>query len=295
MKKGSWSMEKVLIADSTSYNVTDQVRSYLGDSGELKRVTVFFDNSNFLLTQYQLMSPWVHMVLEFENREIQIEPINCGYVGAGPNASIRLMKTLGLSEWYIEPLFYGNTALSFAVEQDRISQLNTYQLFYEKQSSCYYKKEALKNQIKLYPNVDVKIEERLVRMYNPQRTNWMGFLNLLNYMDNIQMEYYIGDSSPLDNGLSIMGGTRSGFENGIDIKGTIHSNLYLKGDNFSVSCLIDREYEMEVIEAVYLALTGKKLSIEAGRKKASWIKRILHQEKEQEVYDKILINDVRKG
>lgn len=288
-------MKKVLI-EGNSDTVVEQVKKCLDGDSKLKHVTVFYDPNNFLLTNYKLLSPWVHMVLEFENQEIQIEEINCGYKGSGPGASVDLMESLGLSRKQMQLLVFGNTALAFSVNQDVIYNLNTDLLFYQQQPVCY-KEGALRNKIQINDNVDVSLDERLVRLYNPQRTNWMGFLNLLSYMENIQMEYYIGKNSPLDSGIYVGGGDGSGFRKGmgnVDLEGTIHSNLYLTGDNFSVSCLIDREYEVEVIEAVYLALTGKKLSIRTSNREEGWFRKVFHSSKEQEIYERILINNVRK-
>ncbi len=285
-------MEKVLIEANSSYEAAEKAEKYFSECGKIRHVTIFFDNSNFLITKYDVLSAWVHMVLEFDDLEMQVEALNCGYVGAGPNCTIRLLKRLGLPEMQLTPLIHENHAISFRVLGGEIRELNTYQLFYDVQPSCY-KSNSLRNKIHLNENVDVDLQEKLIRFYNPQRTNWMGFLNLLNYMENIEFEYYIGEKSLLDRGLYIGSG---GFRNGVknkDVKGTVHCNMYLTGTNFSVSCLIDREYEVEVIEAVYLALTGKKLVIQNIRKH-NWITQLLHREEKMELTDRIVINDTRR-
>lgn len=239
-------MEKVLIEASSSYEAAEKAEKYFSECGKIRHVTIFLDNSNFLITKYEVLSAWVHMVLEFDDLEMQVEALNCGYVGAGPNCAIRLLKRLGLPEMQITQLIHENQAISFGVLGGEIYELNTYQLFYDVEPICY-KNNALRNMIHRNENVDVDLQEKLVRFYNPQRTNWMGFLNLLNYMENIEFEYYIGEKSLLDKGLYIGSG---GFRNGVknkDIKGTVHCNLYLTGTNFNVSCLIDALFDTYVI------------------------------------------------
>lgn len=295
MQKGLWSMERILITGSSN-TVTSQVERHLDRSGALQKVTAFYDNYNFLLTQYELLSPWVHMVLEFENLELQIEAANCGYRGGGPSESVRLMEMLGLSKEYAEPLFFGHRALSFDLNNGVPHCLNTYQLFYSGGRVCCYKKSELVNKIVCDGNVEVVLQEKKVRFYNPQRTNWRGFINLLAYMDNIKMEYYIGENSPLDRGLYFggdFGDVLMGRSNPPDIKGAPHSNLYLRGDNFNISCFIDRQCEIQVIEAVHLALTGKPLFERQKISWKSWMKKIFSHKEEKEIFKVIMIKDTK--
>jgi len=88
----------------------------------------------------------------------------------------------------------------------------------------------------------------------------------------------------------------------MNITGIEHVNLLLEGSNFRVVCFIDRACENEVIEAVYLTLTGKRLfgsdSIEQKviiKKKfkiknlfVAWCKDV------KEKYDRINIQDLRR-
>lgn len=288
-------MEKKLIKGSSD-TVGEQLEEYLNESGELRHVTIFFDISNFLLTEYELLSEWVHMVLSFDNIEIQIESANCGYGGGGPNAAVGVLVRLGFPREYVKTLVFTNPALSFDVYQGMISQINTFQLFCENTPSRSCDVEKMANKIVRDRSVEVFLEEKKVRFYNPQRTHWMGFLNLLSYMKNIRMEYYIGEKSPLDGELYIGGAfgnlLRTGSNNP-DIQGTVHCNLYLQGDNFSVACLIDRQCEMAVIRAVYLALTGEKLP---GKKisKQRGVMRLFCKKSDAEVYERIEINSVKE-
>ena len=94
--------------------------------------------------------------------------------------------------------------------------------------------------------------------------------------------------------------SRIGYDK-LNITGIEHVNLLLEGSNFRVVCFIDRACENEVIEAVYLALTGKRLfgsdSIEQVIiKKKLKIKNLLVVwcKDVKEKYDSINIQDLRR-
>lgn len=253
-------MKRILISES-SHKVPAQVTKIKESSGELKHVTVFFENCNFITKKYHLLSGGVHMILEFENIEVQIESANCGYAGGEPNAAVDVLTGLGMEKKIIEELIFYNDAVDLRIKDGHIGRIDTTVLFYPSIRKSGTDRSQY-NKIECDKNVLIDLENRKVLIYNPQRTCWNGFLNLLSYMDNIKFEYYIGPNSPLEGGLYI----GKGFDRELrwsydrpDIEGTEHVNLCLYGNNFSVVCLIDREYEAEVIEAVYLALTGKRL------------------------------------
>lgn len=97
--------------------------------------------------------------------------------------------------------------------------------------------KGLCDKIREDQNVSVKIVDREVQIYNPQRTCWNGFLNLLSYMEHMEMEYYIGDNSPLECGLYLEKKFLADLHtehDEMDIKGIEHVNLLLEGSNFRV-------------------------------------------------------------
>lgn len=202
-------------------------------------------------------------------------------------------------------LIFYNDAVSFGVLEGCIlyHTIDTSYLFYPLVRYSENEKR-LCNKILEDRNVSVKIVDREVQIYNPQRRCWKGFLKLLSYMEHIEMEYYIGDNSPLEGGLYLgkvfFADSRIGYDK-LDITGIEHVNLLLEGSNFRVVCFIDRACENEVIESVYLALTGKRLfgsdSIEQVIiKKKLKIKNLLVVwcKDVKEKYDSINIQDLRR-
>ena len=104
--------------------------------------------------------------------------------------------------------------------------------------------------------------KRKIRFFNPQRHDMVAFFRLLNGMSNKEMEYYIGEECPLEEGLYIGREVKENFfglNDATDLKGVEHVNLVISGDECKVVCLIDRDEEMQTISMIYRTLMGKDL------------------------------------
>ena len=253
-------MDKILISGNP-YEAIAGVKEKVSDTACLKRVTVFFDNANFLITKYQPLTNAVFLILEMEDgTEVHIESANCGYVGGGPHATVSILEIFGLKD--VERLVENYDALRFEVSDKKIVKgtINTSYLFFPAIRRDE-RDRAFLNKIRTGRNVDVDLENRKVMFYNPQRNCWNGFLNMLSYMENIIFEYYIGLRSPLEDGICMDADMKAYMSRlrGTDVDGLKHVNLVLSGSNFSASCFIDSRDEIAAIEAVYMSLTGKRL------------------------------------
>lgn len=296
-------MEKILISGSSNI-VVKEIEARISELANIKYVTVFFENENFLITKYRPLSNGVCLIIELDDRtELHIEGGNCGYGGGGPHATLNILRLFGLQETYLEELIFGNDAVRFSVEDHQIitSTIDTSYLFYPGIRETD-KDKSMRNKIRTDENVDVDLEKAKIMIYNPQRNCWNGMLNLLSYMDDIEFEYYIGSYSPLEGGLYLgknFNGALQGRCNRPDMKGVEHVNLVLQGAGFKVICLIDRMDEREVIESVYLSLTGKRLfgDGESDFSMGSVCRRLVKSLKGQpkELYDKMHIVNKRLG
>lgn len=261
-------MEKKRLIKGYSSQVLSEINQIKDDYTALSKVTVFFVNANFLITEYRPLSESVHLILEFEDgKELHVESASCGYGGAGPNATIAILELFGIEKSQTTALIYYNYALRFSVDKGAVLHysLRSPELF---QPSDNYETKlkgdgnSLQNKITLSRNVLVDFQNWKVTFFNPQRICWKGFLNLSSYLKNKEFEYYIGDNSPLEGRFFIGKGFNDGLRighNKPDVEGAEHVNLVLHGSNFRLVCLIDRSCEMQVIEAAFLALTGKRL------------------------------------
>lgn len=298
-------MEKILI-QGTSSDAEKKIKELIKETWHLKYVTVFFEKANFLVTKYIPLSNSVHLILEMEDEtEIHIEAANCGYGGTGPNTTLDILELFGLNRREMEEVIYINDAVKFSVKDGKViwSTLDTEYLFYPRIREGR-DLVAFYNKIPVDKNVRIDLEKKKVWVFNPQRVCWNGFLNLLTYMEELEMEYYFGKESLLENGLYLGEGFNKELMRGTenpDICGVEHVNLILYGANFRVVCLIDREYEEEVVEALYLGLTGKRLFkrkkdlIGNERCGIREILKVLFEDKEDKVYDKVKIKRRKLG
>lgn len=250
-------VHKRLIARSTV--MREEIESVQKEYSVLSNVTIFFHNENFLITKYKPLSNDVRMILEFKDGgQLHIEGTNCGYGGMGPDASVVVLRMFGMNRTEMERLIFYYDALQFKVTDGKAvsGSVKMPMLFYP---DFRFKSndDSFKNMIMTTKNVSVDLVNGKVIFYNPQRNCWNGFLSLLSYAGRIEMEYFIGDNSPLAGGFRVK--KQKPGRNVPDSTGTEHVNLILHGDKFSVVCLIDREDEIHVIDSVYLALTGRHL------------------------------------
>lgn len=299
-------MDRILI-EGDSRQALKRLQVMKENSWKLSYAAVFFDNANFLITKYHPLSEGVHLILELEDEtKIHIESANCGYPGAGPSNTVKILQLFGIDDEELMRLIFYNDGISFRVWKGFIlyHTIDTSYLFYPPVRYSENEK-GLCDKIREDRNVSVKIVDREVQIFNPQRTCWNGFLNLLSYMKQMEMEYYIGDNSPLECGLYLEKEFLADLHtehDEMDITGIEHVNLLLEASNFRVVCFIDRACENEVIEAVYLALTGKRLfgsdSIEQKviKKKKFKIKNlfVVWCKDVKEKYDRINIQDLRR-
>lgn len=255
-------MKNRILIDGSSFDVIEKVKKHQLLTKRIKSIAVFFENANFIITKYRPLNNGVMMILEFEDgTEAHIQSANCGYQGTGPHTSVRLLNEFGLDKEQLEALFFYNDAVQFDVLNNAIINIKTEFLFYPQIREVETETDFY-NKIKNNYNAEVDLEESRVLLYNPQRTCWAGFLNLINKIENIEFSYYIGSDSPLEKGLYLDNTVKKILYmrgDGPDIKGVKHVNLVLSGSNFRVACMIDEEYEVDVIDATYLALTGERL------------------------------------
>ena len=263
----------------------------------LSYVTVFFECTNFLTTHDQILSENVHLILDFAaGKELQIESANCGYVGKGPNTTLKILKVFGIEDERLSDLIRTHDAVSFGVSPEGNVQYETLDLSAIFLPTIRYRQEYPPHEkmVKLDRNVDVSLVNKKVLMYNPQRNSWKGMLNLACFIRNMEFEYYIGDNSPLENRYYIGSGFNKGLHHGVDrpdIEGAVHVNLVLRGDNFRIACLIDRQVEHKVIESAFLTFTGSPLPTEYSSPQKGLIERLLKRERDEnrEYHEKINI------
>ena len=204
----------------------------------------------------------VHLVLECDNAQLQIENANCGYWGAGPGATVSILEAFGLNAKEMEGIVSEHVALDFYVGHDlSVRYEDTFELF---GAGIGNPQRYMNKADKIFRdrNIQVDLKERKIFWYNPQRHEYIGFLRLLANLEPLTMEYYIGECSPLENGMFIDGLFEEKTNQQlfpIDLTGVKHVNLVFYSDKATVACLIDKAEEKQVINSIYHALSGEHL------------------------------------
>lgn len=247
------------LIENIHYHNQDEIIGKLKNwFGELSKVTVFFDNENFLITDYTPLSLSVHTILEDnKHNELHIQDCNCGYSGTGPSETVRLLKKLGLQneEKEIKEIIYLNDGVQFKVE-------NNYILPYTVNHTICFRSPIRQDKLKieLGGNVHTDIVKRKVIFINPQYHYFFGFLNFLKNINVSTFEYYMGENSPIESYLDVNSLKDARFYTELpNLKGIKHVNLLLKSEDIEIICLVDKANEMQIINAIYLALTNTNL------------------------------------
>lgn len=211
---------------------------------------------------------------------MQIESASCGCGGWGPDTTLAILEVFGMEDKRLSNLIRTHDAVALGGSPGGNVQYETLDLtaIFLPSMRCRHKDPTSENMIVLDRNVDVSLTNKKVLMYNPQRNNWKGMLNLSGFIKNMEFECYIGDNSPLENRYYIGEGINRGLHRGPDrpdVDGAKHANLVLRGSNFRIACLIDWQCEWAEIGSAFLALTGHLLPIDIASTKQGMIERLL--------------------
>lgn len=234
----------------------DEIRS---EYSQFKRIAVFFENTNFLATEFTPMTLSVNMILEdTDSNQIHIEGCNCGYGGQGPSATVKLLVGLGINKETAAQLVYHNDGLLFELNEDGDIVKDSIDTSVFFQSNI--RDASTHNSINLDANVNVDLLKRKVMLFNPQYHCFRELLRLLTQIKPVSFEYYIGENSPLENYYCVEGLYDLYPHNKRpDFTGLEHVNLIIRGENIEISFLIDRQCEVQVIDAIFMAIKHETL------------------------------------
>lgn len=273
---------KHIIKNGTQ-NMKETFLQTLSQMKSIRKVCVFLDNNNFLITDFQPKTPDTNLILQDDaGNEIHIEFGNCGYHGKGPDNTVWVLEMLGVDIETARQLVYHNDGLQFSLSangQIQPRSINTRVLFcpFQRLSDTF---GIIENHVA----AEVYLTQRKVILFNPQYNCFSGLLRAIDDMKINEMEYYIGKNSPLENffrfnidyksrGLPLPKESK-----GCNMSGLSHVNLSLRGQRFDISCLVSRDIEVPFINTIYTYLTGDTLfsndiMTQYYKYKTSWLMR----------------------
>lgn len=100
----------------------------------LKKITVYFNDENFLFTKYKA-SPGTTLIAEnWKGDEIHLTGANCGYGGTGPHKTAQILMLAGLDSSTAENIVQAPTLEIQFDSQGNIQTTNTFHnLFFSSQ------------------------------------------------------------------------------------------------------------------------------------------------------------------
>lgn len=223
----------------------------------VEKVTSFFDSRNFLITKYNLSHSSINTVIENRYGDLmEFSGLNCGYGGAGPQATAHLLRMLGIEE----------------SESYRLMQFDGLQIEFKKTvgaSDYSVSTEAFFNNrvrqktycgcnLNKYTIADVIARD--VYMINPESYNFVGLLNCLQVMQPREFEYILGKQNFLiasRDVLKLGPWSETAFP-----WGTEGVNLIIRGKRFDLKCFIDNTVLKGTLNAIYLYLVKRSLFTE---------------------------------
>ncbi|MBC1990404.1 hypothetical protein [Listeria seeligeri] len=232
--------------------------------GMIKNMVVYKHNENMLLTSHvkYLQSNSNHMAIQTENAYIFLTNVRCGYNGSGPRETLKIIQH-AFPEWYEKQ----EAKIEFAVfryEGIRIENDGVYIRLTEEDIAFSYKSTVFDTDFMNLdsPNFDVDLGNRTIRIFNPQRTNFLGTIRLIQKMRLKRLSYYIGKDSPLDSkyrfsALEDVGAW--GNEEQYYSEGVTGVNIALEGERFTVYILVKEEEAKQVLNTLYLHIFHRPL------------------------------------
>lgn len=241
-------MEPIVVSGSNSKKILELFKSQMDSFLPVKKLTVFFDNENFLLTPYTPANRSINMVIENTKGQQMHLDLNCGYGGQGPSRTCDLLVALGISEEKACRLIQNNRGVEFDFINDYAKPLPNFFASFEKIGEAFFPLEEYSQ---------IEVTNRKIYMINPQINNLAGLLNAIQVMKPTELEYFTGDDSPLDNGRIVQEQPQYDFYE--KAKGTKGINLAIYGELFDIFCYIDRECRLSFINFIYLYLMKRPL------------------------------------
>lgn len=211
----------------------------------IKKITAYFDYQNFLLTDYDVESGTTFVAESWNGNQIHLTGLNCGYGGTSPSATAHILTKLGM-DFDVAHKIKAYPELKVYFDKD-----GKYQN-YEVNKNVFFSSQAeYSNLCSVYLENFTYFEKGTRKLYliNPQYHSPQALYNAIDKASLYQLQYYIGNKSPLDNGYTpsnIHLPTSVNFKERID-----GVNIVMYGRKFDVLILADERVSLTLLNNVY--------------------------------------------
>lgn len=213
----------------------------------VKKITVFFDCENFLLTDYYADIGTTFIAEGWNGNEMHLTGLNCGYGGEGPSRMADILCFMGMDREEAEQLRYKP---GLQIEYDKLGNI-------EKISDdLFFSSQLFPCKVHLCENIVVDYEARKAYFINPQYRYINDVFNIIDKIKPTEFQYFIGKDSPLEFGVLPMLEYNIKESKAKRVSGV---NLILKGQKLDVMFLIDSSVSRSFVNVIYSYLTGEAL------------------------------------
>ncbi|WP_157456911.1 hypothetical protein [Carnobacterium maltaromaticum] len=245
----------------------DYFKDIKSEVGAIKKIEIHQYSENFIFSDYlvDLPSNRIHMVMESENGDkIFMSNANCGYNGSGPRGSLKIIReaftNIDEKEMaIIENEVFNNNGLILEFDCAQVN-IKYPKIIFNHIHTSFDTSYMNINQ----ENFSVDLVNQVVRIYNPQKANFLGMLNLINATDIKKMSYYIGKHSPLDFKYRFRKEVDLVVDPFRDLRDDFYSdlsgaNIEIEGKKFRIVCFIEPNSTFSVIDSIYLEIFKSSL------------------------------------
>lgn len=253
----------------------------------IKKITIFFDYENFLLTNYKTSVGTTFVAEGWNGNEIHLTGLNCGYAGTGPSKTADILYFLGMQREQANDLkFKAGLQIDFS-ENGNIDKIT---------DDLFFSSQTFPCKVHLCDYTKIEFESRKLYFINPQIHAISDVYNIIDELHPYEFQYFIGSDSPLNNGVPPNIIYNFPKKDLIEISGV---NLILKCKKMTLLFLIDRRIARSFVDIIYFYLTGKPLFddnefiLKYDSKFLSYIFSIFKHSKKKELHGSLKID--RKG
>ncbi len=186
----------MIIKNESSYGNSSKDYSFFIENYEkikpLKALNVFFDDENFLLTDYNASKGTTFVAEGWNGNQIHLTGLNCGYGGEGPSRTQDVLIFLGLShELAFNLKHYPGLQFKFDENGVLLEKEISHNAFFSSQGNT-------ECEVKLDSFTYVEYETNSLYFVNPQIHNPQAIYSAIEKLKPFDFQYYIGTESPLN-------------------------------------------------------------------------------------------------
>lgn len=224
-----------------------------------KKLAVFFDRENFLLTKYRdLSQSSAYLILEsYDGTVFKILNCNCGYSGAGPRNTKAILEFLNIPESLSNQYIYeSGIQINFGTHGEFTEREVILGAAFESRERDLKKHQIFLARDRIFANMYA----RQLYFVNPQKGHFRFLFNAINQITPKEFIYYIGSKSEKYITYDFPYGYERNAElNTLLLKGPF---MMIKGEEFDIICLFEQDVAVSIINYYHMYFFSRPLFYE---------------------------------